>query len=374
MITVLYVDDEPALLDIAKRFLEKNSEFQVYTALSAEEGLKMVLEKRPQAIVSDYQMPGMNGMAFLIEIRKTSSVPFIMFTGRGSEMIAMEATNSGADYYIQKGADPRALFAELTYKLRLAVSDRKSETEEQRMKKTIRTLIDKTYSAVIIHGPDGRIYDVNNKLLDLFGITRDEALKMNISDLSGSDILEMSRTEILKKVLAGEDQFLIWEAKRPHDDSLIKIEIFFTRINFGQNIYILCNIRDITGREQIMDIDKAILFAINNISEGVICTDKNGRMIFINSTWVERLKVDPSNLIGQQISVLDPSMIPEVIADYLEKANGKDGYTFRSYQTGQDGGAIPVENIWRQFSHDGKEFVCIFIKELSIQDNSVNSN
>ena len=72
------------------------------------------------------------------------------YYGRGSEMIAMEATNSGADYYIQKGADPRALFSELTYKLRLALSDRREETEEQRSKKTIRTLIDKTYNAVIV--------------------------------------------------------------------------------------------------------------------------------------------------------------------------------------------------------------------------------
>ncbi|MDD1728302.1 MAG: response regulator, partial [Methanospirillum sp.] len=226
MKTILYVDDEPALLDIAQLFLEKTSEFKVITAESAKEGLEIFHTRHPDAIVSDYQMPEMNGIEFLKEVRRESAVPFIMFTGRGNEMIAMESTNSGSDYYIQKGADPRALFAELTYKIRLALSDRREETEEQRSKKTIRTLIDKTYDAVIIHNLEGRIFEVNTKMLDLFQLTREEALRFTIDELSGPGSPTAIRSDILKKVLAGEDQFLLWEARRPHDGTVFPIEKF----------------------------------------------------------------------------------------------------------------------------------------------------
>lgn len=305
--TILYVDDEPALLDIARLFLEKTSEFKVLTAESAQEGLAIIRAHHPDAIVSDYQMPEMDGITFLKEIRRDSAIPFIMFTGRGSEIIAMEATNSGADYYIQKGADPRALFAELTYKLRLALFDHREENEEQRAKKTIRTLIDKTYNAVIIHNLEGRIFDVNSKMLDMFHLTREEALKCTIDDLSGPGSPIQIRSDVMKKVLAGEDQFLIWEARRPHDGKIFQIEKFLTRINFGQNLFILCNIRDISNHEGGPLLSSIVQYIADHASEGLLCADAAGKILYINNTWALRLKLKVSNETTQNISTIDPT-------------------------------------------------------------------
>lgn len=363
MITILYVDDEPALLDIARRFLEKNSEFKVYTAETAREGLDIVKNNPPQAIVSDYQMPEMDGMAFLKEIRMTSQIPFIMFTGRGSEMVAMEATNNGADYYIQKGADPRALFAELTYKLRLAVSDRKTETEEQRMKKTIRTLIDKTYGAVIIHSPEGRIFDVNGKMLELFHLTREEALKMTISDLSGPDSPDQKRTEIINTVLSGEDQFLIWEARRPHDNSIVKVEKFLTRINFGKTIYILCNMRDISLKEKAIEIEAAIQYAVNHTSEGIICCDRDSRILYINSTWTDRLNTPSSDIIGQFLSKLDPTLTIVTWKEHTERCQDEGRYVTTSAHHDKNGDTIPITISWNHYSVNEQRFFCLYIRE-----------
>lgn len=282
MKTVLYVDDEPALLDIGRLFLEKTSEFKVITASSAKEGLELIQQYHPDAIVSDYQMSGMDGIGFLKEVRKDSLVPFIMFTGRGSEIVAMDATNNGADYYIQKGANPRALFAELTYKLRLALSDRRDEKEEQIAKKTIRTLIDKAYNAIIIHNVEGRILDVNENMLTMFRISREEALKLTIADLTGPQSPVDIRSDILDNVLAGHDQFLVWQGRRPHDGSLFKIEKFLTRINFGNKMYILCNIRDIAESEEKINRQFILESALNHATEPVICCDQKGTVLYLN--------------------------------------------------------------------------------------------
>ena len=60
-----------------------------------------------EVIVSDYQMPGMNGIEFLKRLRsQLGHIPFILFTGRGREEVAIEALNCGADFYLQKGGDP----------------------------------------------------------------------------------------------------------------------------------------------------------------------------------------------------------------------------------------------------------------------------
>jgi DNA-binding response OmpR family regulator len=107
MISVLYVDDEPALLNIARLFLERTGEFQVTTAPSAEDGLAET--GHYDVIVSDYQMPDRDGISFLKLLRgRGDTTPFIIFTGRGREDVVIEAFDSGADFYIQKGGDPKA--------------------------------------------------------------------------------------------------------------------------------------------------------------------------------------------------------------------------------------------------------------------------
>jgi CheY-like chemotaxis protein len=114
MITVLYVDDEPVLLDIGNLFLERTGAFRVDTLPSAPAALEILKTRRYDAIVSDYQMPEMDGIAFLKAVRKTDpALPFIIFTGRGREDVVVEALNSGADHYLQKGGEPRSQFAEL---------------------------------------------------------------------------------------------------------------------------------------------------------------------------------------------------------------------------------------------------------------------
>jgi len=92
MIPVLYVDDEPALLDLTKMFLERMGNMSVDVADSAQKALAMMEARRYDVIVSDYQMPGMDGIALLREIRrKGNTIPFIIFTGRGREEVAAEA-------------------------------------------------------------------------------------------------------------------------------------------------------------------------------------------------------------------------------------------------------------------------------------------
>lgn len=127
MISILYVDDEADLLDLGKIFLEASGEIAVDTTVSAKKALHLLETNRYDAVVSDFQMPDMDGIEFLKQIRKQAAhLPVILFTGKGKEEVVIAALNNGADYYLQKGGEPEEQFAELRTKIQLAVERQKA--------------------------------------------------------------------------------------------------------------------------------------------------------------------------------------------------------------------------------------------------------
>jgi CheY-like chemotaxis protein len=119
------VDDEPVICDLTKISLEKSGRLRVDVVHSAEEALERIRSGSYACIISDYEMPIMNGLDFLKEVRSIDpDIPFILFSGRGREAVIIDAINTGADFYIQKGGDPKALFAELNHKVEYAIQQR----------------------------------------------------------------------------------------------------------------------------------------------------------------------------------------------------------------------------------------------------------
>ena len=158
MISVLYVDDDTALLEGCKLFLERRGEFSVTTESSPRKALDTLRAGGYDAVVSDYQMPEMDGIEFLQRLRKEHPVlPFIIFTGKGREEIAIAAFENGADFYIQKGGDPVAQFAELSHKIRKSVEQRKAGQVVRESETRFRSLIQNTSDIVSILDYNGRI-------------------------------------------------------------------------------------------------------------------------------------------------------------------------------------------------------------------------
>ena len=163
MITVLYVDDEPGLLELGKIFLEQNGSFSVTTTESGSSALRILKGMTFDAIVSDFQMPEMNGITLLREIRSTSDIPFILFTGKGREEVVIDAINNGADFYLQKGGDPATQFAELGHKILQATSRHQAERALHKRLDLIRqTSLASTW---FIRLPSDQIYAAINQLL-----------------------------------------------------------------------------------------------------------------------------------------------------------------------------------------------------------------
>jgi PAS domain S-box-containing protein len=123
-ISVLHVDDDPDLRDLAATVLEREEErLCVETAPDAAAGLERLEGTDVDCIVSDFDMPGRNGIEFLEAVRKEyPELPFILFTGKGSEQVAAEAISSGVTDYLQKESGT-SQYAVLANRIRNAVAN-----------------------------------------------------------------------------------------------------------------------------------------------------------------------------------------------------------------------------------------------------------
>ncbi|HII99612.1 MAG TPA: PAS domain S-box protein [Methanoregula sp.] len=177
MFSVLYVDDERDLLDLCKIFLEQSPEFNVKTAASGREALELLSTLPFDAIISDYQMPGMDGIALLKTVRQQfGDIPFILFTGRGREEIVIEAINNGADFYLQKGGDVKAQFAELAHKIRQATARRQAEISRVESEKRLADIIDFLPDATFAINRDGVIIAWNRAIEEMTGLSAETML------------------------------------------------------------------------------------------------------------------------------------------------------------------------------------------------------
>lgn len=111
MARVLIVDDSPTEVYILKNMLEKNG-FQTLTANSGEEGVKKAREEKPDLILMDVVMPGLNGFQATRQISRdpeTSAIPIIIVTTKDQETDKVWGLRQGAKDYVTKPANEREL-------------------------------------------------------------------------------------------------------------------------------------------------------------------------------------------------------------------------------------------------------------------------
>jgi len=177
-IEVLLVDDEAGFLKVAKQCLEMEGLFHVGTASSVQEAIRKMKKKTFDVIVSDYMMPEKDGLEFLKELRDSGkTVPFIRFTGRGREGVAVKALNLGADQYLNKTGDPETVYGELAHSIRQTVKRKRVEKMLRESEQRFRNLYECIPGSVAVYvGKKGHLVEYNKAFRKWTGYT-DEELK-----------------------------------------------------------------------------------------------------------------------------------------------------------------------------------------------------
>ncbi len=312
-VKVLFVDDKPDLLKQAEFYLEKQEErLDVHTFNSAQEAHEKLMEDNFDAVVSDFQMPDIDGLEFLEKVRENGNdIPFIIFTGKSREEVAMDALNLGANRYLQKRRDPRPQYGVLAEAILDEVQHWKDEKDLRKSEEEKRLVLNNTSELIIHQDLDHNIVWANKAAADAFGVEVDE--------------------------LEGEKCYKIWQnIDRPCEDCPIEKafesgesegreivssdgRIWWIRGNLlfdedGEVEGVLEVARNITERRKVEMLAEQV---IESMEDAILMHDMDGCITSVNPAFENITGYEGEEVLGENIGDFAKEIVSE---DDLEKA------------------------------------------------------
>ncbi|WP_299235121.1 ATP-binding protein [Natronomonas sp.] len=245
---VLHIDDNSGFLDLTKAFLESEvPATDIDTATGPEAGLEALEENTYHCVVSDYDMPGHNGLELLKRVREEyPDLPFILYTGKGSEEIAAEAINAGVTGYFQKGGPDQ--HRRLANRIEHAATEHRARIESERYSTVLRAL---GYPIYVVN-ENAEFEYVNGAFLELTGYEREEVIGSGpglIKSESGTERADEMLAGIVSETGPNTQQFRV--DIRTKDGEIVPCHDHMAALPFGEEFRGSVGIlRDISAQKQ----------------------------------------------------------------------------------------------------------------------------
>ncbi len=300
-IRVLHVDDDPDFAEIATDFLEREDErFDIQTATNASEGLDRLAQRDFDCVVSDYDMPGQNGLELLKAVRdKYPDLPFILYTGKGSESIASEAISAGVTDYLQKESGT-SQYTVLANRIMNSVEKYHAQIELADRETRLNLFFEESPLGAIEWNEDFEFVRVNAKAEELLGYTEEEllgrswelivpesdsaAVKEIVDELLADEGGYYSRNENVRK--NGDRIVCEWHNRAIIDDS-------------GETVTIFSKFQDVTQRaERKRELERYEAY-LEESTDIVTVLDEDGTIEYQSPSVSRILGYDEDELIGE---------------------------------------------------------------------------
>ncbi len=215
---------------------------------------------------------------------------------------------------------------------------RRSESE-----KALTTVFNSVYDAIFLHDIDGRVVDVNNQMLELYRVTKEEALSMTIEEHFSSPDNDMSfLPDVWHKVLDGETMLFEWKARRPHDGSEFEVEVFLRRIELCGKGAIIATVRDIHSRKEM---ERRLMMAakvFEHSIEGISITNTGGIIEMVNPAFTHITGYTAEEAIGKNPRLLKSEHhTPEFYREMWNSLTCKGQWSGEIWNRRKNGEAYP---------------------------------
>ena len=379
-ITVLHVDDTPEFVDPAAAQLEQaDAGLTVRTATHPDDALAILsasgsgarsesvaeskLEPDIDCVVSDYDLPGRNGIAFLEAVREEHpELPFVLYTGTGSEEIASDAIAAGVTDYLPKntGADP---YETLAKRIRNAVSTRRAGVAAAERRDRLEQILTTVPSCVVQLDYEGRFVFANDRATAVLGLTESDLTDRAyndpawaITDLDGDPIpdedLPFRRVRDTGEPVSGVIHTIEWPDGTRKILHINGAPLFDADGNVDSVVFSLSDVTERTRRERELEQARAEYEQlIEGMNDAAWVIDADGSFLAVNGAAVEITGYGRSELLSMSLRDIDVDVDPDsddARAYGLDRLRGPeiasdDRRVFETVHRTRDGEQIPVE-------------------------------
>jgi PAS domain S-box-containing protein len=306
-IRVLHVDDDPAVLDLTATALEReNDRFEVETATSAAAALERL--DGVDCVVSDYEMPEWDGLELLAAVREERpGLPFVLFTGGGSEAVASDAISAGVTDYLRKGPGTEQ-YELLANRLRNAVDSRRSRRMLAERTRRLETLID-NLPGVVYRARNERGWPMETVEGEAASLTGYDAAALERGEVSwGEDVLHPADREemweTVQAALADGEEFEVTYRIVTADGETRWVWERGRRVEVGGETALEGFITDVTGRLERERELRRYERVVNTMEEAACLYDEAGRFVSVNDALAEFYGAEPEELVGEESTLV----------------------------------------------------------------------
>lgn len=285
VIRVLHVDDDPNQFEFIKFFLNQVDPVLKVTCVSTPDEVMTELDTgNYDCVVTDFQMPVMNGIDLSRKIRVKHSIPIILYTGQGSEEVAEAAFMVGVNDYLRKEMDP-SHYQVLAKRIRGVV-------EKTQVEHLYETIVEQTRDALLIF-IDGQMVFGNRSALQLLGVD-------SIEVLTGSN--PFSKYQKNENILEpGFHEFTIEKRK---DQKII--EVSSSPIVYKGKNAVICFARDITEKRNLELNNKVsqerFRKLVDLVPDGIISMTPLGYISFANDTFLKLTGFSRGEVVNKHLT------------------------------------------------------------------------
>ena len=376
-VRVLHVDDEPGFAEMTAEFLERQDErFVVETATTAAGGLERLAED-VDCVVSDYEMPEQNGIELLEAVREDHpDLPFVLYTGKGSEEIASDAISAGVTDYLQKGSGT-SQYTVLANRIGNAVEQYQSKREVEASRKRLSLFFDQSPLGVVEWDEDLECRRLNETAEEILGYTEAELRGKSWEPLVPESDREAVATG-MRELMNEEGGYHIVNENVRKDGEVITCEWHnrAVRDETGDTVAIYSQFRDITDRkEREAELRRKerryqAVFNDPNILVGLIDTD--GTVLDINQTAMEYIDVTLEDVRGERFwrtPWFEHSAAARgEVKDWIDRAASGEYVEFEADRVSAEGEPYTVEGVFRPVTDDAGEIVSLLISSRDVTE------
>jgi PAS domain S-box-containing protein len=363
------VDDDSSILEITKlMLLDLNGGFVIDWACCVDEAFKKLSAAQYDVVVSDYEMPKKDGLQLLKELREQNNeIPFILFTGKGREEVAVEALNLGVNGYFTKQGNPETVYGELKYGILQSVQKSRVEMALHSSEEKFRVYVSGSPVAFFVVNENGKYVDVNEAACGLLGYSKGELLELGIVNLLFEKDLAFELKQFGELKETGRARFEV--ALKKKDGYPVYVILNATRLPDGKLMAFCENITEHKRLNNELKLsEERLKLLFENAPDAYYLNDLKGNFLDGNKAAEEMTGYSRNELIGNSflsLNVLPRNQILKAAKLLALNAIGRPTGPDEFILNRKNGTQISVEIRTHPLKIQGKKLVLGIARDIS---------